>query len=1206
MAFTLQLLHINDQQTTSLAVLDDIPRAEAILKTFQDSGAGDVTLTLSAGDTYLPGLFFAASGDLYGHPGIADIQINNLLGVQANAIGNHEFDDGTETFASLISGLDDEGESIWDPAPYATYTTPFTGTDFPYLSANLSFPADSEPLLNALVQSSGQSPVAGTIATSVVFEENGERIGVVGATTPGLASITSAGGTVVTPSAANQRLSEEEIDALAAVIQPEVDALVADGVDKIILTSHGQVFRVEEGLAERLENVDIVIAGGSEVRTFDDNDRPRPGDTASDTYPKFVTNAGGTQTAVVTEPGDYRYIGRLVIDFDDDGNLISSSYDSQVSGSYATDAAGVEEVGAEVDPESDISQIVNDARSQITQNAFTAYGYSDVYLNGYNRSGTGEPSDPDGIRTQETNAGNLTADANLHYARRFDDSVLVSIKNGGGIRNAIGSIDENGVRHPNAASSDAELGASLPAGAITRNDIRAVLAFNNGLRLLTLTAEELHGVLDYMVGAIADVDGRFPHVSGVKFSFDPHAEDGQRIQDAYVHDAHGEVLINLVQNGELVADADQEIRIVSLDFLTNARFDENGNYANAGDGIPFPNIEDRSLRRRLDVVNLNEEDLGEDVTADFRSGTEQDALAEFLLTNHGTADAAYRQEDLGPDKDGRMLNLAENDIRVMAPSAPTSTIDLGGAEIIDWSEKGHFAAVVGGDEDLRIVGYDEDFGNPELLLTKELSGDAQAVAIKGNRLAVAISNDKTEHGLVRIFRWNPSNERLKLIDSATVGFLPDDIAWRGNYVVTANEGEPNDFYGVEDGIDPIGSISVLSMDGGTVVHNHELTASGSGFTRRDLRQAGVRLDGLEGSSLDQLLEPEFVSIDPSGDFATVTLQENNAMARVDLDAKEIVSITGLGRKNWGRGGLVVDTSNEDGPDEDELYNPGYRHFKSLYMADGMDSFTDRNGDTYVVMANEGDGRIRPDDVNFEAEADGRYSISTKDRGAFTTVEDGLTGRTLYVHEGTRGGNSVNFEAEEGDELFLTMKYGAVADDDYFADEDRADDAADYGFDGTNDIVTGAGEGRLKILTDQIGQNSLVAMGGRSFSIRNTAGDLVWDSGDQLDRIAAAAGTYDDGRSDDKGVEPEHVEIATLRGRSFAFITFERSTGGSLIPVYEITDVQAPEHVHTFLASDSDEPESTRFVKTSKRGGVLLAASEDSGTVDTFEFNLGLV
>ena len=80
MAFTLQLLHLNDQQTTSLSVLDDIPRAEAILNAFRESGAGDVTLTVSAGDLYLPGLFFAASGDLYGHPGIADVQINNLLG----------------------------------------------------------------------------------------------------------------------------------------------------------------------------------------------------------------------------------------------------------------------------------------------------------------------------------------------------------------------------------------------------------------------------------------------------------------------------------------------------------------------------------------------------------------------------------------------------------------------------------------------------------------------------------------------------------------------------------------------------------------------------------------------------------------------------------------------------------------------------------------------------------------------------------------------------------------------------------------------------------------------------------------------------------------------------------------------------------------------------------------------------------------------
>jgi len=551
--------------------------------------------------------------------------------------------------------------------------------------------------------------------------------------------------------------------------------------------------------------------------------------------------------------------------------------------------------------------------------------------------------------------------------------------------------------------------------------------------------------------------------------------------------------------------------------------------------------------------------------------------------------------------------MTSGNISTSAPSSPLGSIDLGGAEILDWSGQGRFGAATGGDEQLRIFAYNKNFTKARELARQTLRGDAQAVAVKGNRLAVAVSDDKTEQGLVQIFRWNPSKQKLKLTDSVTVGFLPDSIAWTGDVVVTANEGEPNDFYGVEDGVDPIGSISVLSMDGGQVVNNHELTASGSGFTRKELRKAGVRLDGLNGSSIDQLLEPEYVSIDPAGDFATVTLQENNAMARVDLEAKKIVSITGLGRKNWGRGGLIVDTSNEDGPDGEELYNPGPREFKSLYLADGMDSFTDRKGDTYVVMANEGDGRIRPDDVNFEAEADGKYSFSRKDRGAFTTVEDGLTGRTLYVHEGSRGGASVNFEAEEGDEFFLTMKYGAVADDDYFADEVRAKKAGDFGFEGDNLIThEDKGEGRLKLLTDQISKTDLVAMGGRSFSIRNTAGDLVWDSGDQLDRIAAAAGTYDDGRSDDKGVEPEHVEIATLKGRSFAFITFERSSGGSLIPVYEITDVQAPQHVHTFLAPDSDEPESSVFVKTSKTGGVLLAASEDSGTVDSFKFNLGML
>jgi hypothetical protein len=269
----------------------------------------------------------------------------------------------------------------------------------------------------------------------------------------------------------------------------------------------------------------------------------------------------------------------------------------------------------------------------------------------------------------------------------------------------------------------------------------------------------------------------------------------------------------------------------------------------------------------------------------------------------------------------------------------------------------------------------------------------------------------------------------------------------------------------------------------------------------------------------------------------------------------------------------------------------------------MDVFTASNGTTYAVMANEGDGRVRPDDVNFEADADGTFTLhQSKKQGAVAEIEDPLTGKTVYVHRDMRGQNSTAFEAEAGDEFFITWKHGAVADDDFYSDEKRAGK-----LDGPqgNSIVSGDGEGRLKTVVDQNTADSITGFGGRSFTIRDLDGSIVWDSGDDLDRIAAENDVYDDGRSDDKGVEPEHVETATLGDRSFAFISLERGTS-TLIPVYEITNVDAPEHVYTFHAANSVSPEATEFVKTSANGGTLLVSSEVSGTLDAFNFNTSLV
>lgn len=124
-------------------------------------------------------------------------------------------------------------------------------------------------------------------------------------------------------------------------------------MDKVILLGHMQQIGIEFGLAERLTDVDIIVAGGSNTRLFDDNDRARDGDSDQGQYPAFIDNAGGTTTAVVNTDGSYQYVGRLVIEFDAYGNIIPDSYDEDVSGAYATDDQGVADLNAEglIDPE---------------------------------------------------------------------------------------------------------------------------------------------------------------------------------------------------------------------------------------------------------------------------------------------------------------------------------------------------------------------------------------------------------------------------------------------------------------------------------------------------------------------------------------------------------------------------------------------------------------------------------------------------------------------------------------------------------------------------------------------------------------------------------------------------------------------------------------------------------------------------------------
>lgn len=631
--YTLQLLHASDQEA-GIDALTDAPNFSAVLGALRDDYEN--TLVLSSGDAYIPSPFFSASESVYGSGGRGDILIQNELGFDAISFGNHEFDFGTGTVADLISA---------DPE------TNYPGTNFPYLSSNLDFSTDEN--LAPLVTGNGQlaSEIPNSIAGNTIVDVNGEKIGVFGATTPTLGAISSPGDVGIAPIDFDSS-DPEAISALAAEIQSAVDNFLEfnPDINKVVLLAHMQQISVEEQLAEQLRNVDIIVAGGSNTLLADDTDTLRTGDEAEATYPILKEDADGNPIAVVNTDGNYKYVGRLVVEFDSEGIILPNTIDPEISGAYATDEEGVAAVEGTPDPE--IIEITEQLQTAIAEQEGNIFGNTEVYLNG----------DRSDVRTQETNLGNLTADANLAVAQATDESVTISIKNGGGIRDDIGEV----IVPPGATSPEdfervpppANELANKEEGDISQLDIANSLSFNNGLSLLTLTAEELLAVIEHGVAATAEGEtpGQFPQVSGVRFSFDATREAGDRVQSLAVVDQEGNIIDTVVQDGELQGDATRTFRIVTLNFL-----------ADGGDDYPFPTTD---AVNRVDLVTEDTENPDPDSRtgeATFApNGSEQDALAEYLITNFN--ETSFTTEDTSPELDTRIQNLAVREDTVLSDS----------------------------------------------------------------------------------------------------------------------------------------------------------------------------------------------------------------------------------------------------------------------------------------------------------------------------------------------------------------------------------------------------------------------------------------------------------------------------------------------------------------------------------------------------------
>lgn len=1129
-AFKLQLLHFADVDGPGGA--DDVRGFSALVDGFRKQ-LPDNTLVLSSGDNWIPGpeYFAAEDGSLDAVLGGTDaagigrahIAWLNALGVQASVVGNHELDQSPSAFAGIIAA-----DGNWP------------GAQFPYLSSNIDFSSDAATA--GLIVADGLPAQPGSVTGSVTVTVDGETIGIVGASTPTLPAITSVGGLGVRPA------DSSNVEALATIIQTHVNALRSAGVDKIILLAHMQQISVEKTLAGLLRHVDIIVAGGSNTILADANDSLRSGDNAADTYPLEMTAANGQPVLVVNTNGDFTYLGRLIVEFDEDGVILTDKLDPQTNGAWRSDQmpqSSFEALAA-------INAITDPLESVLQNKDGNVFGLTSVYLEG--RRGN--------VRSEETNLGNLTADANLWYARHTDDAVQISLKNGGGIRSEIGLVlQPPGTSDPADVQfipPQANASSGKPEGGVSQLDLETALRFNNGLVTLSVTAAELADIIEHAVSGadLGATPGSFPQVGGVRFSFDPTrpARDAgdtnrgaamvpSRVRNLAVVDDSGAVIDQIIVDGALQGDLSRSFRLVTLNFIAQGCIEDPT--ASCGDGYPYKGLVAPAL---VDLA-----DGGNDPGAtDFsNTGGEQDALAEYLMAFF--AEVPFDQAESAPADDWRIQNLSIVDQdrvhtlpskgaleRIGGFAKPGAGFDESAAEIV---------AYHAGSERLFVINAQDgqvdvlDISNPSapaLVTTLNPVADVgntadgvNSVAVGGDLIALAVEADpKTDNGWVAFY----SATDLSFIDSFPAGALPDAVTFSpdGNTVLVANEGEapadPNDGDLRDFANDVPGSVTLVDVSNGVA------SASVTQIGFADFNTGGSRAAELpdmvriapDATSVANDLEPEYIAVSADGSTAFVSLQENNAIAVIDIANAQVTQIVALGMKNYGLMANALDAS-----DRDDISIEPEAGVYGLHMPDGIATFAS-HGVNYVLTANEGDSRDDVDECGYDDFADLDPVLAGRD-------DDEELGRLDFI----------------------------------------CDMAMDS--DGDNDI------------------DRLVAFGGRSFSVVTTDG-VVADSGDDFERITAhldildgsvvfnASNTNNDrqNRSDNKGPEPETVVVAQVDGRVYAFIGLER-TGG--IMLYDVTNPRLPRFMTYVNNRDfSQDPETGTPGDLGPEGIVFIPAA----------------
>ena len=350
-----------------------------------------------------------------------------------------------------------QGETAIRLMNYVGYDVATIGNhEFDYGYENLAeLAAAAEfPIIAANVMYNGKT----AFEANKVFElESGVKVGVFGLSTPETATKAHPGkikGVTF--------LSGDDMNKAA---QAQVDELTAAGCDYIICLGHLGIDDSSKGyrsvdLLEAVTGIDVFIDGHSHS-SLDDvkalvGEDCKVGDT--------LLTSTGTKLATV---------GAVVI---------------------SEDGISIESVDLEKYEGSD--DVVEEAAQLVIDEVDAAYGEvfakSEVELCGEKAPGN---------RTEETNNGDLIADAILWQAKKdgslpVADENVIAITNGGGIR------------------------AAIAAGDITKKDVNTVLPFGNTVAYVTVKGSVLLEALEASTYCTPEAVGAFPQVAGIKFSID--------------------------------------------------------------------------------------------------------------------------------------------------------------------------------------------------------------------------------------------------------------------------------------------------------------------------------------------------------------------------------------------------------------------------------------------------------------------------------------------------------------------------------------------------------------------------------------------------------------------------------------------------------------------------------------------------------------